>query len=113
MIAVHKYRDEQEKNLNKVIDDKDQAITKLQKAEHDARTVNRGLWVNSGACRGSAAVPVRNNAGAGLTSGGAGRVRLSLQDEHDIRLAFGDAQRVVIQYNACRARLKSIATVAE
>ena len=42
-------------------------------------------------CVASAVVPVRNNAGASITTDGPGRVRLSLQDEHDIRLVFEDA----------------------
>lgn len=109
---VQAYRDEQEQNLVEVINGKDKAISDLQKRERDALAANRGLFVSAPACVSQNGVPT-NAGSSGLAGSGASRVRLSPQDEYDIRSAFGDAQRVVIQYNACRDKLKSLVRVAE
>lgn len=108
---VQEFRDEQEKNLVEVINGKDKAIADLQKRERAALAANRGLFVHAPACNGSDRVSAETDS-ASLTIGGTGRARLSPEDEHDIRAAFGDAQRVVIQYNACREKLRSLVTVA-
>ncbi len=109
---VQEFRDEQEKNLSEVINAKDKAIADLAKRERDAVAANRGLFVSAGACAGAGRVPAKTQ-GASINVGGAGRVRLSGEDESHIRTDYGDAQRVVIQYNACREKLRSLVTVEE
>lgn len=107
---VQEFRDEQEKNLSEVINAKDKAIDDLQKRERDALAANRGLFISAGACTGANGMSAKTP-GASVNVSGAGRVRLSGEDESHIRADYGDAQRVVIQYNACREKLKSLVEV--
>lgn len=107
---VHDFRDEQDKNLMGVINEREKAIADLERRERDS--VNRGLFVSASACSGQNGMPGKTDS-ASVAISGAGRVRLSAQDEHDIRTDYGDAQRVVIQYNACREKLKSLVEIGE
>jgi hypothetical protein len=109
---VQEFRDEQEKNLSEVINAKDKAIEDLQKRERDARVANRGLFVSARACASSHGMPAEAESPE-VANSGPDRVRLSSEDEQHIRADYGDAQRVVIQYNACRDKLKELVTVEE
>ncbi len=109
---VQEFRDEQEKNLVEVINEREKSLADLHKRERAAVAANRGLFVSAATCSGKNGVSAETGS-TSIVSSGADRVRLSFTDEHDIRSAFGDAQRVVIQYNACREKLKSLVTVAE
>lgn len=107
---VHDFRDEQEKNLVEVINGKEKAIADLERRERV--TANNGLFVSTPACDSSNGMPLKTDS-SGITVSATRRARLSGEDEHDIRAAFGDAQRVVIQYNACREKLKTLVTVTD
>lgn len=105
---VHDFRDEQDKNLMGVINEREKAIADLEQRERTA--ANRGLFVSSAACNGQNGMPGKTDSASVVVSG-SGRVRLSGEDESHVRIDYGDAQRVVIQYNACRKKLKSLVTV--
>lgn len=107
---VQEFRDEQEKNLVEVINGKEKAISDLQKRERDAVAANRGLWVSAAACSGADGVSAKTSS-PGITVSAPRGVRLSSEDESHIRADYGDAQRVVIQYAACREKLRSLVDV--
>lgn len=107
---VQDYRDEQERNLIEVMNGKDKAIADLEKRERAAIAAGRGLYISSQACS-SPAAREGETTGPGLVTGGSGRVRLSLADESNVRTDYGLAQRVVIQYNACREKLRTLVIV--
>lgn len=109
---VHDYRDEQEKNLSGVINERDEQIAKLEKSERDARAANRGLFVSAGTCASSHGVPSEAKS-AEVANSRSDRVRLSSEDAENIRRDYSDAQAVVIQYQACRKMLSSLVNTSD
>jgi hypothetical protein len=101
----------QEKQLLGVIDEKSRKNRELDDRVASLLHANRGLWVDrakadaNGAATGKAC-------DSGLAGGGTGRARLPENAERFLRARAVAADKVVIQYEACRAALKNITVIA-
>lgn len=98
--AAHRQRLEELTNVKR------QAIKTLERDVVDLRS--RGLYITAKACPEPGASEASDSSGAGSPSG---RIRLPAKAEDDLISLAEDAQRVVIQYNACRTELMEIADV--
>lgn len=95
------------KSIAKAINEKDNAIALL---EHDIKATRRLYVTEKNKKCSSGGVP-RKTESSSQPGGQAGRVELYEQDERNIRRDYADAQRVVIQYEACRAALLPLVDV--
>ena len=97
------------KSIAKAINEKDSSIAKL---EHDINATRR-LYVAAENKKCSPRDLSRKAESTGQSGGKAVRVELSEQDAENIRRDYTDAQRVVIQYEACRAALLPLVEVIQ
>jgi hypothetical protein len=104
-------RAKDEKQLLGVIDEKNRSNKALDDRVAALVNANRGLWVDrakadaNGTATGKAC-------DFGLAGGGTGRARLPENVERFLRARAVAADKVVIQYEACRAALKNITVIA-
>lgn len=105
MLATHQAAAHR-KQLEELTNAKKQAIKTLERDVVDLR--KRGLYITASACPDPGASEATDTSGA---SSPAGRIRLPLEAEAGLISLAEDAQRVVIQYNACRTELMQIADV--
>jgi hypothetical protein len=112
--AMERVAAQNRQNLNKtmeVINERDQALSKLENDIRAQRAVNRGLWIDTKACRDSTAVQVSGQANSSGQSGGAGQIRLPGDVERRIQEIGQLAQETVIKHNACVKELRSLVQV--
>lgn len=106
-------RAKDEKQLLGIIDEKNRQNKVLDDRVNALVTANRGLWV---AARETPAIATNAKGGktcdSGVTGGGTGRTRLPENAERFLRARAIAADKVVIQYEACRAALKNITVIA-
>lgn len=102
-----------EKNLLGVIDEKTRKNKELDTQLASVRNAYRGLWIDS---QGKVCGGISETGKADDTSvpgGGTGQTRLPERAERFLQTLAADADRVVIQYDACRKELRNVTTVAE
>ena len=113
--AMERVAAQNRQNLNKtmeVINERDQALSKLENDMRAQRAANRGLWIDAKACRDSAAVQVPGQTSSASKHGGANQIRLPADVERRIQEIGQLAQETVIKHNACVAELRNLVNVS-
>lgn len=101
----------QNRKTMEVINERDQALAKLENDMRTQRAANRGLWIDAKACRDSTAVQVPGQTGSASKPGGAGQIRLPADVERRLQEIGQLAQETVIKHNACVDELRSLVQV--
>lgn len=103
MQRVADQNEQNEKNTMEVLNEKDQAINRLEYDMRAQRAANRGLWITTKACRDNVAMPGKTESPG--QPGDSEQIRLSEDVERRLRDLAETAQRVAIDHNACVATL--------
>jgi len=112
--AMERVAAQNRQNLNKtmeVINERDQALAKLENDMRTQRAANRGLWIDAKACRDSTAVQVPGQTGGASKPGGTSQIRLPADVERRLQEIGQLAQETVIKHNACVNELRSLVQV--
>jgi hypothetical protein len=96
-------------NVARVINEKDESLKKL---EADIAANSSGMYVYAKGCGNKRTVPGKAE-GASKPDSATDRIRLSDEDAENIQRDYLDAQRVVVQYETCRAALLPLVNVVE
>lgn len=99
-------------NVARVINEKDEALKKLENDIAAIRASNGGMYVYAKACGNKRTMPGKAE-GASKPDSATDRIRLSDEDAENIQRDYRDAQRVVVQYDTCRAALLPLVNVVE
>lgn len=109
MAAKAKVENENTDNLMRIIDEKDAALDKL----NSDLAHTRGLYIRTKNASCSANSVSGKTESSEQSGGGTGRERLPEPVEERLWGLAADAQKVVIQYEACRRALKPLVEVVE
>ena len=94
-----------------VINERNQALSKLENDMRARSAANRGLWIDAKACRDSKAMQVPGQTGSASKPGGAGQIRLPADVERRFQEIGQLAQETVIKHNACVNELRLLVQV--
>lgn len=111
--AMERVAAQNRQNLNKtmeVINERDQALNKLESDMRAQRAANRGLWIDAKSMYGKSTVSGQANGTS--KPGGADQIRLPDDVERRIQEIGQLAQETVIKHNACVEELKPLVTVS-
>jgi len=112
--AMERVAAQNRQNLNRtmeVINEREQALAKLENDMRIQRVANRGLWGDAKACRDSTALQMSGQTDGASKPGGTGQIRLPGDVERRIQEIGQLAQETVIKHNACAEQLKSLVNV--
>ena len=98
--------EEHRKQLQELTNAKQEAILALERDVADLS--NRGLYIPASSCPDPGSGEATDTGGASKASS---RIRLPQAIENNLIQLAADAQRVVIQYEACRTELMEITTI--
>jgi len=112
--AMKRVAAQNQQNLNKtmeVINERDQALAKLNNDMRSMRASSSGMWITAKACPDSGTASRGQTDGTGKPSGD-GQIRLPADVERRIQEIGQLAQETVIKHNACVAELRNLVNVS-